>query len=198
MPVVGQSVHTCHAQIARRANLPQAARLSVPPNQRQISRRPASIRGAYASSRTLGAGCDGRFGDARRAALTRTAKSCGPDAPTLASSFAGSDSREATVAKEPGRRGEHEISCKTIAQGRPGVSGEPVVTCSCAFLFRTRGCGCIAHPAFPAPSVIRGPLFRHSSGASASRERGSLCIGPPGGDLGTTNFRVTAARRRSR
>jgi hypothetical protein len=52
--------------------------------------------------------------------LLRTAKSCGPDAPTLASSFVegksarpGADKpdiREATVAKEPGHRGEHDIS----------------------------------------------------------------------------------------
>src|SRR5579872_1072596 len=38
------------------------------------------------SSRTLGAGCGGRFGVARRAILKWTAKSCGSDAPTLASS----------------------------------------------------------------------------------------------------------------
>jgi hypothetical protein len=52
--------------------------------------------------------------------LLRTAKSCGPAAPTLASSFVegksarpGADKpdiREATVAKEPGHRGEHDIS----------------------------------------------------------------------------------------
>ena len=34
----------------------------------------------------------------------------------------------------------------------PGRSGGPVVTYSCAFVFRTRGCGCIGHPAFPTPS----------------------------------------------
>ena len=34
------------------------------------------------------AGCGGREGAVRRAALMRTAKSCGPDAPTLASSLA--------------------------------------------------------------------------------------------------------------
>jgi hypothetical protein len=27
--------------------------------------------------------------------------------------------RKATVAKEPGHRGEHEVTVKTIAQGRP-------------------------------------------------------------------------------
>src|SRR5438046_5133443 len=46
--------------------------------------------------------------------LRRTAKPCGPDAPTLASSFAGSDSCEATVAKEPGHRGERVISRKPL------------------------------------------------------------------------------------
>jgi hypothetical protein len=31
--------------------------------------------------------------------------------------------REATVARKPGHRGEHEVSCKTIARGKPDVSG---------------------------------------------------------------------------
>src|SRR4051812_37577876 len=35
-----------------------------------------------------GVGCGGRGGAERRAALARTAKPCGPEAPTLASSFA--------------------------------------------------------------------------------------------------------------
>jgi hypothetical protein len=43
---------------------------------------------------------------------------------------------------------------KTIAQGRPGYSGEPVVTYSYAFHFCMRGYGCDGHPAFPAPSVF--------------------------------------------
>jgi hypothetical protein len=33
-----------------------------------------------------------------------------------------------TVANKPGRRGEHEVSRKTIARGMPGVSGVTVVT----------------------------------------------------------------------
>src|SRR5216684_9409570 len=36
----------------------------------------------------------------------------------------------ATVARKPGHRGEREVSRKTIAQGRPDASAEPV--CSCA------------------------------------------------------------------
>src|SRR5262249_49227184 len=50
--------------------------------------RPGPRRGTYASSRTLGAGCDGRFGRVRRTQPGRTAKSCGPDSPTLESSSA--------------------------------------------------------------------------------------------------------------
>src|SRR6266403_6307885 len=87
--------------------------------------------------------------------LMRTVKSCGSDAPGLASSLR--EDAQATVTTKPGHRGEHEVSRKTIAQGRPGL-----FRCTCGdyarvlYLFRTRGCGCIGHPAFPAPSVLRG------------------------------------------
>jgi hypothetical protein len=51
--------------------------------------------------------------------LRRTAKSCGPGAPTLAFKLVKEISL-ATVANKPGHRGEHEISVKTIARGMPG------------------------------------------------------------------------------
>ena len=101
-----------------------------------------------------GAGCGGRVGVARRATHMRTAKSCGPDPPTLGSSWRVDP--PATVANKPGHRGEHVIGVKTIAQGKSDCSGEPVVINSCAFYFCTRGYGCIEHPAFPAPSVWEG------------------------------------------
>jgi hypothetical protein len=110
-------------------------------------------------------GCGGREGGARRAMLTRTAKSCGPGAATLALSSRGTQSARATVAKEPVHRGERDISRKTSAQGRPDVSGVPVVSNSCAFDLCTRGRGCTGHPVFPAPSdFIDGHIFLHSSG----------------------------------
>jgi hypothetical protein len=59
-------------------------------------------------------------------ALIRTAKSCGPDASTLASSWR--SDLLATVTIKPDHRGEHEVSRKTIARGMPGVSGVTVVT----------------------------------------------------------------------
>src|SRR5277367_307242 len=68
------------------------------------SGRPVPPRGAYARSpRTLGAGCDGRVGVARRAIPMRTAKSCGPDTPTLVSSLRVIP--QATVAIKPGTPG---------------------------------------------------------------------------------------------
>jgi hypothetical protein len=47
----------------------------------------AHKRGVSPSSRTLGAGCGGRDGVERRTTPKRTAKSCGPDASTPASSL---------------------------------------------------------------------------------------------------------------
>src|SRR5712675_2731834 len=87
--------------------------------------------------------------------LQRTAKSCGSDAPMLASSLR--EEAQATVSNKPGHRGEREVSRKTIARGMPGETGVTVVTMLvCFVLFRTRGCGCIERPAFPAPSIIEG------------------------------------------
>src|SRR6266550_3173228 len=48
----------------------------------------------------------------------RTAKSCGSDAPMLASSLR--EEAQATVSNKPGHRGEHEGNRKTIARGMPG------------------------------------------------------------------------------
>jgi hypothetical protein len=45
---------------------------------------------------------------------------------------------QATGARKPGPRGERDISRKTIAQGMPGVSGEPVVTTLVCFIYFAR------------------------------------------------------------
>ena len=50
-------------------------------------------------------------GAADESAILRTAKSCGPDAPTLASSSRGAIRQQAKVARKPGHLGEREISC---------------------------------------------------------------------------------------
>src|SRR5437899_3232064 len=85
--------------------------------------------------------------------LTRTAKSCGSDAPIVGVKSARRSAGDGV--KKRGHRGEREVSRKTIARGMPGRSGVTVVTTLVRFLFCVRGCGCIGHPAFPAPSVLR-------------------------------------------
>src|SRR5207237_5316338 len=81
------------------------------------------VEGRWPSSRTLGEMRWTLWLSQDERCLRRTAKPCGPDAPTLASSFAGSDSCEATVAKEPGHRGERGISRKPSSrEGRGGSS----------------------------------------------------------------------------
>jgi hypothetical protein len=106
----------------------------------------------------------------------RTAKSCGPDAPTLALRSR-SDPRT-TGAKEPGPRGEHEISRKTIAQGRPDDCGVPVVANACAF-FCTRGRGCNARPVFPAPSdFLMAQSFHKTRTLRAARTRSRVLSSP--------------------
>src|SRR5579871_47938 len=78
-------------------------------------------RGVSRSSRTLSAGCDGRGWRARRVRQTRTAKSCGPDIPTLISNgrrcfrIAACDGDN-----KAGLRGEHEGNRKTIRAGNAG------------------------------------------------------------------------------
>src|SRR6202008_2377243 len=57
--------------------------------------------------------------------------------------------------ERPLPRGEHEVSRKTIARGRPGLFGCTSSSNPCAF-FRTRGYGRSRRPAFPAPSTREG------------------------------------------
>jgi hypothetical protein len=58
-------------------------------NHKQRLAHPASMKGRFGrSSRTVGRGCDGRGDYVRRTWRTRTAKSRGPDLPTLGSSLA--------------------------------------------------------------------------------------------------------------
>ena len=129
----------------------------------------------------------------RRMLPGRSAKSCGPDSPTLGSSLA----RQAMSAltgltrragrrwlESPVHRGERADRPLTpIAQGRPECFGGPVVTNACAFYHRTRGYGCAKHPAFPAPS-----LFPRASTCAARARRAA-------GSRNRVLTRGTSARR---
>src|SRR5882724_10378420 len=105
--------------------------------------------------------------------LLRTAKSCGPDAPTLASSLrsrvgptglrqdisAGDGGKRA---RSPGRARRKPL--KPLRAGMPGDSGVLVVTRVRSTTTKcTRGRGCIGRPAFPTPSM--GERFINASGA---------------------------------
>src|SRR5258706_10447878 len=105
--------------------------------------------------------------------LMRTAKSCGSDAPMLASSLR--EEAQATVSNKPGHRGDHEVSRKTIARGMPGdFRCDRGDYARMLVLFCMRGCGRIERPAFPAPSdfrrrEIQAKLARKAAARSRSR-----------------------------
>jgi hypothetical protein len=69
--------------------------------------------------------------------------------------------------------GRSRITRKTIAWGMPDVSGASAVNTRAHTLYpqRARGCGCIGHPAFPAPSVVKGRDDRSKPRADMRRER---------------------------
>jgi len=83
-----------------------------------------SHRGALRTSRNAGrdavdAAASGEQQRAGRMMPKRTAKSCRSDAPEPASSLR--EEAQATVSTKHGHRGEHEVSRKTIAQGKLAV-----------------------------------------------------------------------------
>src|SRR3984893_16724321 len=114
----------------------------------------------------------GRAAD--ESAYLRTAKSCGLDAPTLVSSFAEAIPRGdgGKQARSPGRarykplkplRGECRVNrCDRGDYARMLI------------LFCMRGCGCIARPAFPAPSVLRGQNVEAKLARNARRDREAI------------------------
>src|ERR1700716_4552674 len=108
-----------------------------------------------------------------REMLQRTAKSCGPDPPTLASSSRScvgptglrqnlSVDDGGKQARSPGRARRKPL--KPLRAGTSGDSGVLVVTRVRSTTTKcTRGRGCIGHPAFPTPS--KGGRFINASGA---------------------------------
>ena len=85
-----------------------------------------------------------------------------------------------TGARKPDPRGEHEGNRKTIAQGRPDRSGEPVVTNLRVFYTTREAAGGLTRPAFPAPSVFEGHEFHN---ARAFSRRGKADVRP--GEMST-------------
>src|SRR5580698_9077259 len=95
--------------------------LTLDPTQLLIPCHPVPREGALAIVTDVGAGSGGRGCAFDEQRVKRTAKSCGPDAPMAGVKFAMMFRimRATVTNKLWSHRGEHGISCKTIAQGRP-------------------------------------------------------------------------------
>src|ERR1035437_5474351 len=78
------------------------------PNHFYIRRRSVPLEGRIAIVTDAGRNAVDAGGAKDESARSRTAKSWGPDAPTLASSWR--DFPQTTVARKPGHRGEREVS----------------------------------------------------------------------------------------
>jgi len=107
-----------------------------------------------------------------RTMLLRTAKSCGPDAPTLASSsrcrVGPTGCRQnvsplTTVAKEPGHRGARRKPLKSLRAGTLGDSG--VLVYSCAFYHYQVHTRLRVQRASGVPHASLGERFINGSGA---------------------------------
>ena len=81
--------HARHAKIARRVTMSQAVALAPSGKSGALIPPFRATEGRFAIVTKRGAECDGRGCFKRRMKRLRTAKSCGPDTPTLVSSFRG-------------------------------------------------------------------------------------------------------------
>jgi hypothetical protein len=143
------------SRFARRANLPQSARLILPPNQRQIPHYPVPLkRGVCAIVTDVGCGMRWTRACQRRMTLIRGRRSRVVLTPRRWRQVCERQLSQATVARKPGHRGERDISRKTIARGMPGDSGVTVVTTLVCYLHT-------AHEAAGASSARHSlrPLF---------------------------------------
>ena len=168
------------------ANIP----LTVGQIRTMTPRHPVPPEGRWRSSRTLGqvavdAAASARERDrravfrertrrARRTALMRMAKPCGPGTRCWCQAGGGDSIQpdrsaarpSATVTRRIRRRGEHGISRKAIAQGMPECSD-----CTCMLVCdlyahiarETAGAACTRHSLLP---LFRGDNFMQTSGAS--------------------------------
>ena len=110
---------------------------------------------------------------ARRTRASRTAKSCGPDASTLASSLRIQNS-QATVTNKPGRRGERAISRKPLRGECRVFFGVTVVTNARAFYTTRAAAGASSTRHSPRP-LFGGKEFA-KPGRVVPRDRGRVCF----------------------
>jgi hypothetical protein len=117
-----------------------------------------------------GAGCGGRGGALDGRCLQRTAKTCGPDTPTLVSSWRSDPHNDG--GKKADHRGEHGISRKPLRAGMSGVFRWLAVNT------RVHTCYQYAHtrlrvhraPGIPHALCFQGGCFWQNLGRTAPRE----------------------------
>jgi|SRR5579864_8033510 len=116
------------------------------------------------------AGCDGRISVARRAALLRTAKSCGPGAPGLAPSVRGDDlARDGDY--EVTDTGEITYKPEDHRAGKAGCSANPVATAACFLLCRRAMGAACTRPSLRPLRFFRGRRRCTTRAPNAARTR---------------------------
>ena len=110
----------------------------------------------------------------RRTALKRTAKTCGPDAPVLASSWR--IHSQATVARKPITGESALYVAKPLRRECRIASAALYARVRTLHYHCTRDRGCSAHPAFPAPSLFWRAI--DSCNSSGAMRRGKKLVVP--------------------
>ena len=129
----------------------------------------------------------------RRTASTRTAKSCGPGAPTLALSFVDDDPRN-DGQKSPVTGESTKETVKTVARGRPVDPSEPVVsTLVCSTYFAREAAGAVGTRLSLRP-LFRGCDLRTARAQFAPREGGAAPSGLFDIQIKTRGFRIPQRR----
>src|SRR5438046_9663215 len=106
--------------------------------------------------------------------LTRTAKSCGSDAPIVGVKSV--RRRAGDGVEKRGHRGEREVSRKSIARGMPGRSGVTVVTkLVCLFYFACEAAGALRARHSLRPLISKGRLLHAQLGRFTPRECKGVC-----------------------
>jgi hypothetical protein len=144
------------AYIARRVNLPQVGGLAENQNHGHIPRHPASIRGTLRDRHERGKR-DAMDAERRETNVaTRTAKSCGPGAPGLASSVRVTN-LQATVTNKVMDTGESTKQPLTPLRRECRCFGFICGDYTCVLsTIAHKAAGAAKHPAFPAPSDFFG------------------------------------------
>jgi hypothetical protein len=129
----------------------------VPPGKRGVSR----------SSRNAGWDAVDATAAQDERCRSRTAKPCGPDASMAGVKLAKASFRWRRRQQSPILRGEHGISRRAIAQGRPDVPAEPVCSCAVSLnAFAHETAGAARTRSSLRPLFFGGASFRHDSGKS--------------------------------